>query len=182
MALKGLGLSFARIRAALSSPSPLALREVLHMQLDVWRKHRIAADEGASLVQMALANLDGHELLSIDDLCQLTRGLEMHNLQAIRREAWSQPTTQRGTTTRRSTAAPSRRAACVAPYHRCIRRARCAGGVRLGGRKASSRCGDGGIHGGRVARAARQLSHAVCHRRCDRCDGSVPRIAQSAPR
>lgn len=87
VALKALGLSLTQIRKALSSPSPLALREVLQMQREVWRKRRVAADEGAALVRMALASLDGHEQLSLDDLCHLARRMDMQNLQAMRREA-----------------------------------------------------------------------------------------------
>jgi MFS family permease len=73
-------------------------------------------------------------------------------------------------------------AAHLAPDHRSLWRARRAGGVRLGRRRASGRRGDGCLHGRRVARAVGQLPHAVrdCWR--DGCGGGVPGLAHSAPR
>jgi len=85
VALKSLGLSLGQIREALTGSSP-ALRRVLQMQLDVWQKRRAAADDGIALVRAAIANLDLHQELSIDDLCKLARRMEMSTLQQTTRE------------------------------------------------------------------------------------------------
>lgn len=76
VALKGLGFTLAQIRQALSSSLP-SLRGVLHLQLDVWQKRKVASEEGIKLVHATLASLDAREHLSIDDLCQLARKIEM---------------------------------------------------------------------------------------------------------
>lgn len=85
VALKSLGLRLGQIREALTGSSP-ALRRVLQMQLDVWQKRRAAADDGIALVRAAIANLDLHRELSIDDLCNLARRMEMSTLQQTTRE------------------------------------------------------------------------------------------------
>lgn len=85
VALKSLGLSLGQIREALTGSSP-ALRRVLRMQLDVWQKRRAASDQGMALVRAAMANLDLHQELSIDDLCNLAKRMEMSTLQQTTRE------------------------------------------------------------------------------------------------
>src|SRR6185437_2287268 len=85
VALKSLGLSLGQIREALTGSSP-ALRRVLRMQRDVWQKRRTAADEGIAMVRAAIATLDLHQELSIDDLCNLARRMEMSTLQQTTRE------------------------------------------------------------------------------------------------
>jgi hypothetical protein len=57
------------------------------MQLDVWQKRRAATDEGIALVRAALANLSVHHDLSLDELCNLARRMEMTNVREVTREA-----------------------------------------------------------------------------------------------
>jgi MerR family transcriptional regulator, thiopeptide resistance regulator len=85
VALKSLGLSLAHIAEVLSS-SPPALRRVLHVQREVLQKRRTSADQGLKLVRAALASLDVRENLSIEDLCQLARSMDMGNTQQLTRE------------------------------------------------------------------------------------------------
>jgi MerR family transcriptional regulator, thiopeptide resistance regulator len=84
-ALKGLGLSLLQIRDSLSGPA-LVLREVLQLQVDVWQKRRVRAEEGLELVTTALRNLDGRERLPIEELCNLARSMDMNDIKQITRE------------------------------------------------------------------------------------------------
>lgn len=85
VALKSLGLGLAHIAEVLSSSSP-ALRRVLQVQQQVLHKRRTSADEGLKLVRAALASLAVRENLSIEDLCQLARSMDMGNAQQLTRE------------------------------------------------------------------------------------------------
>src|SRR5262249_14432865 len=83
--LKSVGLTLAQIREVLSG-SPPALRRVLHLQLEALQKRRESADEGIRLVRVAIARLDSHERISILELCELARSMDMGNLQQTTRE------------------------------------------------------------------------------------------------
>ena len=85
VALKSLGLGLAHIAEVLSSSTP-ALRRVLHVQQEVLQKRRTSADEGLRLLRAALASLDVRQNLSIEDLCQLARSMDMGNAQQLTRE------------------------------------------------------------------------------------------------
>jgi len=88
-ALKGFGLTLAQIRKAFNA-SPPALAAVLDMQLKTWAARRIAADRAIALIQSASARLLTRKILSVEELCELTRSTEMTNLQAAMREMINQ--------------------------------------------------------------------------------------------
>ncbi|HYM34858.1 MAG TPA: MerR family transcriptional regulator, partial [Steroidobacteraceae bacterium] len=76
--LKAAGLTLAQIKSVtgLSDTDP-SLSHVLQMQMDAWRAKQEAAKRGQALVEMALKSLHAHDSLSIDELCNLVRSLEM---------------------------------------------------------------------------------------------------------
>lgn len=83
--LKSLGLGLGQIRDSLTGSAPV-LRRVLQIQLQVWQKRRAAAEEGIALVRAAITGLDLQQELSINDLCNLTRRMQMSTLQQTTRE------------------------------------------------------------------------------------------------
>jgi MerR family transcriptional regulator, thiopeptide resistance regulator len=89
IALKALGLTLGQIREALASKPP-ELRRVLHMQLGVWQRRRLSADEGVALVRAAIAGVDTREHLSLDDLCGLAKRMDMQNLRETRRRVMNE--------------------------------------------------------------------------------------------
>jgi MerR family transcriptional regulator, thiopeptide resistance regulator len=83
--LKTFGMTLAQIRSLLKSkPPPLA--RVLEMQLRACRARRDGAEKALQLVQTALATIKSGRALALDELCNLTRSMEMGNHQAIVRE------------------------------------------------------------------------------------------------
>ncbi len=76
--LKSAGLTLAQIRTAthLNEQDP-SLRHVLEMQVDAWKAKQSDAARGQAIVEAALKTLQAQKTLSIDDLCNLVRSLEM---------------------------------------------------------------------------------------------------------
>ena len=81
-ALKSLGLTLAQIRNVFGTSSP-PLERVLHIQRDAWRARKAAAERALDLVDAALARFSARGPLSVDDLCDLLRNLEMDTVQSI---------------------------------------------------------------------------------------------------
>jgi DNA-binding transcriptional MerR regulator len=76
--LKALGMTLAQIRTLLETePPPLA--HVLQLQLQACRARRDAADQAVELVKTALATIKSGRRLSLDDLCNLARSMEMED-------------------------------------------------------------------------------------------------------
>jgi MerR family transcriptional regulator, thiopeptide resistance regulator len=82
--LKSVGLTLAQIRDAFETSSP-RLSRILQMQLGEWRARRAAAEKAIEVVQAALVRVSARETLSIEELCQLIRSIEMSNVQQITR-------------------------------------------------------------------------------------------------
>src|SRR5262245_58987301 len=76
--LKTAGLTLAQIRqvTTLSERGP-SLKHVLEMQVDAWRQRKIEAEHGQTVTEAALRSLQMHDSLSIDELCELVRSMEM---------------------------------------------------------------------------------------------------------
>ena len=76
--LKTAGLTLSQIRhvTTLSEHGP-SLKHVLEMQVDAWRQRKSEAEHGHAVAETALQNLDRHDSLSIDELCDLVRSMEM---------------------------------------------------------------------------------------------------------
>jgi len=83
--LKTFGMTLAQIRSLLKT-SPPPLERVLEMQLRACRARRDAAEKALGLVQAALATIESGRPLALEELCNLTRSMEMGNHQAIVRE------------------------------------------------------------------------------------------------
>jgi DNA-binding transcriptional MerR regulator len=83
--LKTMGLTLREIGAVLGAKPP-SLARILHLQLEACQARRRAADEALVLVQAALARLDSRDRLSIDDLCDLARSIEMTDQRATWRD------------------------------------------------------------------------------------------------
>lgn len=76
--LKAFGMTLAQMRTLLATkPPPLA--RVLQMQLRACSARRDAADKAVGLVNTALATIKSEGRLSLDDLCDLTRSMEMED-------------------------------------------------------------------------------------------------------
>jgi DNA-binding transcriptional MerR regulator len=83
--LKAFGMTLAQIRSLLrTSPPPLA--SVLEMQLRACRAKRDEADKALEFVQAALTTIESGRPLALDELCNLTRSMEMGNHHTIARE------------------------------------------------------------------------------------------------
>lgn len=83
--LKAFGMTLAQIRSLLkTSPPPLA--SVLEMQLRACRAKRDDADRALEFVQAALTTIESGRPLALEELCNLTRSMEMGNHRAIARE------------------------------------------------------------------------------------------------
>jgi DNA-binding transcriptional MerR regulator len=76
--LKAFGMTLAQIGALLETkPPPLA--RVLQLQLQACSARREAADKAVGLVKTALATIKSGRRLSLDNLCNLTRSMEMED-------------------------------------------------------------------------------------------------------
>jgi MerR family transcriptional regulator, thiopeptide resistance regulator len=89
--LKELGLTLAQIREVTSArPPPLA--RLLQIQGEIWRQRHAAAVRALALLDRAENRLTTNQTLSLDELCELVKGLEenrspdMHNTHALIRE------------------------------------------------------------------------------------------------
>ena len=83
--LKTFGMTLAQIRSLLKTkPPPLA--QVLQMQLRVCRARRDEAQESFARVHTALVTIESGKTLTLEDLCELTRSMEMGNHHAMVRE------------------------------------------------------------------------------------------------
>jgi MerR family transcriptional regulator, thiopeptide resistance regulator len=83
--LKAFGMTLAQIRALLAAKTPPIAR-VLQMQLRACNARKDAADNALGLVRTALAAIESGRPLSLEDLCNLTRSMEMGNQHAIARQ------------------------------------------------------------------------------------------------
>jgi DNA-binding transcriptional MerR regulator len=76
--LKSAGLSLAQIgEVTCGSAGEPALHQVLAMQLDTWKRRQAEAERGHALAEAALKRLMANQSLSVDELCNLIRNLEM---------------------------------------------------------------------------------------------------------
>jgi DNA-binding transcriptional MerR regulator len=76
--LKTAGLSLEQIREVTgSSASEPTLQQILAIQLDTWKRKRADAGRGQAIAEAALGRLRADESLSVDELCNLIRSLEM---------------------------------------------------------------------------------------------------------
>ena len=76
--LKTAGLSLAQIReVTCSTAGEPTLQQILAIQLDTWKRKRTDAERGRAIAQAALGRLRAHQSLSVDELCNLIRSLEM---------------------------------------------------------------------------------------------------------
>ena len=80
--LKAAGLTLAQIRDVIRAKQP-SLRNALEMQIEAWKARRLEAEKGYALAQAALTRLQTNDALSIDDLCNLIRNLEMSKLHPV---------------------------------------------------------------------------------------------------
>jgi DNA-binding transcriptional MerR regulator len=80
--LRAFGMTLAQIGPLLATnPPPLA--RVLQMQLQICSARKEAADKAVELVKTALATIKSGGRLSLDNLCHLTRSMEMENPTAL---------------------------------------------------------------------------------------------------
>jgi DNA-binding transcriptional MerR regulator len=90
--LKTYGMTLAQIQSLLKKkPPPLA--RVLEMQLRACRGRRDDAERALQLVQAALTSIESGRPLTLEELCNLTRSMEMENplaLFQIAREAMNE--------------------------------------------------------------------------------------------
>ena len=82
--LKSVGLTLAQIHDAFESSSP-RLPKILRMQIDELRARRAAAERAIGIVEVALMRVSARETLSIEELCELIRSIEMSNVQQVTR-------------------------------------------------------------------------------------------------
>jgi DNA-binding transcriptional MerR regulator len=76
--LKTAGLSLAQIgEVTCSSAGEPTLQQILAIQLDTWKRRRADAERGQAIAQAALNRLRTDQSLSVDELCNLIRSLEM---------------------------------------------------------------------------------------------------------
>jgi len=76
--LKAFGMTLAQIRTLLATKPPPLMR-VLQLQLQICSARSEAADKAVGLVKTALTTIKTGKRLSLDDLCNLTRSMEMEN-------------------------------------------------------------------------------------------------------
>jgi DNA-binding transcriptional MerR regulator len=80
--LKTAGLSLAQIGEVIcSSAGEPTLRQILAIQLDTWKRRRTDAERGQAIAEAALNRLRADQSLSVDELCNLIRSLEMTHSQ-----------------------------------------------------------------------------------------------------
>jgi DNA-binding transcriptional MerR regulator len=76
--LKAAGMSLAQIREiTVSNSNEPPLRQVLEMQLNTWKRRRADAERGQAIVETALEHLTNKRALTVDELCNLIRSIEM---------------------------------------------------------------------------------------------------------
>jgi DNA-binding transcriptional MerR regulator len=76
--LKTAGLSLAQIgEVTCSSAGEPTLQQILAIQLDTWKRRRADAERGQAIAEAALNRLRADQPLSVDELCNLIRSLEM---------------------------------------------------------------------------------------------------------
>ena len=75
--LKVLGLTLNQIRDLTRRPSSPTLRQLLELQLGAWKSRRAAAERGLAVAETALQQLQAGRSLSVEELCNLIRSLEM---------------------------------------------------------------------------------------------------------
>jgi DNA-binding transcriptional MerR regulator len=76
--LKTAGLSLAQIGdVTCSSAGEPTLQQILAIQLDAWKRRRAGAERGQAIAEAALNRLRANQSLSVDELCNLIRSLEM---------------------------------------------------------------------------------------------------------
>ena len=76
--LKAFGMTLEQIRTQLATnPPPLA--RVLELQLQTCGARRDAADKALGLIKTALATIKSGKQLSVENLCDLTRSMEMED-------------------------------------------------------------------------------------------------------
>jgi DNA-binding transcriptional MerR regulator len=76
--LKTAGLSLAQIgEVTCSSAGEPTLQQILAIQLDTWKRRRADAERGQAIAEAALGRLRADQSLSVDELCNLIRSLEM---------------------------------------------------------------------------------------------------------
>ncbi len=80
--LKTFGMSLAQISTLLGK-NPPPLTHALQLQLRACGTRRDAAVKSMGLVKTALATIEAGKQLSLDDLCNLTRSMEMENSHAL---------------------------------------------------------------------------------------------------
>ena len=85
-------MTLAQIRALLATDTPPIAR-VLHMQLRACKARKEASDKALRLVQTALTTIESGKHLSLEELCNLTRSMEMSSQHAIARELINQQIT-----------------------------------------------------------------------------------------
>jgi len=83
--LKAFGMTLAQIRALMKSQPP-PLRSVLDMQLRACRVKKYTAEKALALVEAAHTRIKAGGSLDLDELCNLTRSMNMGSHQAIARE------------------------------------------------------------------------------------------------
>jgi DNA-binding transcriptional MerR regulator len=80
--LKTAGLSLAQIgEVTCSSAGEPTLQQILAFQLDTWKRRRADAERGQAIAEAALKRLRADQPLSIEELCNLIRSLEMTQAQ-----------------------------------------------------------------------------------------------------
>ena len=76
--LKTAGLSLAQIgEVTCGSAAGPTLQQILAIQLDTWKRRRADAERGLAIAEAALNRLRADQSLSVDELCNLIRSLEM---------------------------------------------------------------------------------------------------------
>ena len=75
--LKVLGLTLNQIRDLTRRPSSPTLRQLLELQLDIWKHRRAEAERGQTVAEAALMQLKAGRALSVEELCSLIRSVEM---------------------------------------------------------------------------------------------------------
>lgn len=76
--LKTAGLSLEQIReVTCSSANEPTLQQILAVQLGAWKRRRADAERGQAIAEGALGRLRAGQSLSVDELCNFIRSLEM---------------------------------------------------------------------------------------------------------
>jgi DNA-binding transcriptional MerR regulator len=88
--LKSAGMTLEQIREVTCSPaSAPSLRQILATQLHAWKRKRAEAERGQAIAEAALGRVERNQSLSVDELCNLIRNLEMTDPTANRDVTWT---------------------------------------------------------------------------------------------